>query len=135
MPIAYDVVESKRLVYVRASGALTLADNLDTFEALLADPRFEAGFSQLADFRDVTEAHLGESEVREIVAAEAEVLDLLRGARFALVAPQDFAFGLGRMWEMLAERMPFEGRVFRTLDEAVAWLGLSEGDLPASCPR
>jgi hypothetical protein len=134
MPIALDVVENKRFVYVRATGVLTLTDNLDAFQALLADPRFKAGFSQLCDYRDVTDAHLGGSEMREIVAAEQGSLDLLTGARIALVAPEDFSFGLGRMWEILADRMPFETYVFRSLGEATAWLGLTESDLPPSCP-
>ena len=134
MPITLDVVDSKRFVYARATGVLTLADNLGAFQALSADPRFEAGFSQLCDFRDVTEAHLGESEVREIVAAEEGSLDFLTGARIALVAPEDFSFGLARMWEILADRMPFETHVFRSLGEAIAWLGLTERDLPPSCP-
>jgi len=135
MPIFVELLEEQRLVYVRGTGVLTLADNLYVFQKLLADPRFRPGFSQLADFRDVADAELGEKELREIVANEQAHLGFLEGARIALVAPADFAFGLARMWEILAERMPFEAGVFRSLDEAVAWLGLAPEDLPASCPR
>jgi len=134
VPISLDVVDSKRFVYARATGVLTLVDNISAFLALSVDPRFEAGFSQLCDFRDVTEARLGESEIREFVAVEQGRLDLLSGARIALVAPEAFAFGLARMWEILADRMPFETHVFRSLDEALAWLGLTQSDLPPSCP-
>jgi hypothetical protein len=134
VPITLDVVDSKRFVYARATGVLTLADNLSAFYALSVDPRFEFGFSQLCDFRGITEARLGESELREFVTLEQSSLDLLSGARIALVAPEAFSFGLARMWEILADGMPFETHVFRSLPEAVAWLGLSESDLPPSCP-
>jgi hypothetical protein len=55
--------------------------------------------------------------------------------KFAIVAPDDLAFGLGRMYgayRRLDERSTKEVGVFRTVAEALAFLGiqdLEEGDV------
>ena len=49
-------------------------------------------------------------------------------SRFAIVAPRDFEFGLGRMYEAHREqdsRSTKRVGVFRTREEALAWLGLT----------
>jgi hypothetical protein len=49
------------------------------------------------------------------------------GGKSAIVAAADVDFGLSRMFELLAEghELPFDIRVFRTVQEAEGWLGLS----------
>ena len=44
------------------------------------------------------------------------------GARLAMVAPSDFAYGLMRMGGVTAEAFGAEPRVFRTTAEALEWL-------------
>ena len=43
-------------------------------------------------------------------------------SRMAIVAPQDLAFGLSRMFEIYREQQQIAVRVFRTRTEALAWL-------------
>ena len=47
-----------------------------------------------------------------------------RGGKNAIVAPENLEYGLSRMFKMMAEivEVPFEVRVFRSLDEAMQWL-------------
>jgi hypothetical protein len=49
------------------------------------------------------------------------------GSRMAVVARNDEAFGLARMYEMLRGDTPVEIVVFRSMPEAEAWLELPEG--------
>ncbi len=53
------------------------------------------------------------------------------GGKTALVAPDDFEFGMGRMASAFAELIgtPVEVRTFRTLSEAAEWMGVAQ--LPA----
>jgi hypothetical protein len=49
-------------------------------------------------------------------------------SKFAIVVPQDIAFGLGRMYEQLREldrRSTRKVAGFRTVDEAPAFLGVT----------
>ncbi len=48
-----------------------------------------------------------------------------RGSRRAAVAPSDLAFGLARMYEALTQLEHGEFQVFRTMNEAMEWLGLT----------
>ncbi len=40
------------------------------------------------------------------------------------MAPEDLTFGLARMYEAYAHSVPWEFKVFRAMDPALAWLGL-----------
>ena len=63
-----------------------------------------------------------------------------KGEKTALVSPQDFAFGMSRMYESFAEISSLEinVRTFRSIDEAKKWL-LEDSRVRASqdleCPR
>jgi hypothetical protein len=57
--------------------------------------------------------------------------------RFAIVAPTDVAFGLGRMFQTYREldrRSNKEVGVFRTMEEALAFLGVSRPLTPPELP-
>ena len=74
---------------------------------------------------DLSNAVLAEIS-REDLAQMIEVLVARgdrRGARVAMVAPDDLAFGLSRMISSMAdEPLPQERRVVRTFQEALNWL-------------
>ncbi len=46
------------------------------------------------------------------------------GSRMALVANTALSFGLSRMYETLRDTSPVEVEVFRSVSDAVGWLGL-----------
>ena len=48
--------------------------------------------------------------------------------KVAIVAPNDLVFGLARMYEVFSEleKVPWDLVVFRAVDAALAWLGLSD---------
>jgi len=52
----------------------------------------------------------------------------------AVIAPEDTAFGLGRMWVASIDERPVVARVLRTRAMALAWLstrGIPDAELPA----
>lgn len=85
---------------------------------------------------------LEDSSLRMYVTQDAEILlstaDIRAGAeqalaagnqpsRIAMVAPGDITYGISRIFKVFRETDQTEGQVFRTLDEARAWL-LREDD-------
>ena len=67
--------------------------------------------------------------VREVADRAARKDTPASASRFVIVAPDDFAFGLGRMYEAyrnLDVRSQKKVSVFRTLDEALAFLGVTD---------
>jgi hypothetical protein len=65
--------------------------------------------------------------VRELARLSAGMDPRASASRFAIIAPTDLAFGLGRMYETyrgLDDRSTKRVGVFRSRDEALAFLGV-----------
>ena len=67
---------------------------------------------------------LSGADLRRIVDVAAPFSASRAGGRTAIVCMDDLDYGLSRMFQTLAELypIPFEMRVFRDLNEALAWL-------------
>ena len=61
-------------------------------------------------------------QVHTLVARTDVVVRKGRFEALAIVTDSDFAFGMARMYQILTEPLPVQIGVFRTLDEATAWL-------------
>ncbi len=65
--------------------------------------------------------------VRDLATLSASMDSPTSGSKFAIVAPKDIEFGLGRMYEAyraLNEQSTKEVGVSRSLEEALAFLGV-----------
>lgn len=122
MPFAYQIDIARRLVISRARGTLTDQDLLSHAAALARDLRFRPDMRQLADFREVTKIEIATGTVRQMAG-----LNPFRvGSRRAFVVGTEGAYGLARMYQILRDRDPDELEVFRALEPALEWLGLSQ---------
>jgi len=63
------------------------------------------------------------SQIRHVAQALAPYAERI-GGRCAIVAREDIHFGLSRMGSVYSESVGVETEVFRTDDEALAWLGV-----------
>lgn len=126
MPIDYKIDTKLRRVVATAYGTLTDADVFD-YQRVVWSRADVAGFDEIVDMRAVKMVELprpGGERLRELAATSAS-MDAASSSRFAIVAPDDLAFGLGRMYAAyrgVEERSTKEVRVFRTMEDAIAWL-------------
>jgi hypothetical protein len=118
VPTSYQIDPVQQLVRCRAWGVISNADPRDHYHSLVADPRFRASFRHLVDLQAVTEFTLESWMIAEV--ASWPVFDA--GTRRAIVAETDVAFGLSRMFSLMAERVGQLVRVFRGLEDAEEWL-------------
>lgn len=119
MPIDYTIDRERKLVHTRAWGILTAEEFLAYQDRLRDNPDFRPDFDQLAEFTEVTEMVIPPGAAEKIAASAP----FAKGCRRAAVASSDFMFGMGRMYEAYSP----EGAaptIFRTLEEARAWLKL-----------
>jgi len=90
-----------------------------------------AGYDEVVDMTRVTRIALPSIErVRDLARLSATMDPPGSKTKFAIVAPEDIAFGLGRMFQAFREldvRSTKEVGVFRTMEEARAFLGVDEG--------
>ena len=119
MPASYKIDKERRLVMSSASGVFSMADARSHTEKLSKDPDFDPSFSQIADFTQVTRIELSPDDVR--ILAQRSLFS--PNSRRAFIVPNELAYGLARMFEILRELAGEKGiGVFRTLEEALDWV-------------
>jgi len=128
VPIEYRIHYEHRIVIARGRGAFTTADVFG-YQREVWSREDVAGFNELVDMTAVTEIVTASAErMRELASLSAGMDPSGGSAKMAIVAPQDIAFGLGRMYETYRSLEPAskkEVSVFRTISEALAFLGLA----------
>jgi len=125
MPITYRIDRDQRLVAARAHGVLTAQDLFAYQNDVWSRPEV-MGYSELMDMTDAQEVVDPSAEgIQALAELSARMDHPSAGGAFAIVAPQDLAFGLGRMYQAYREAGGNEAKpvgVFRTMDEALRWL-------------
>jgi len=130
MPIEYRVDHDHRRVVVEGHGTLS-TDELFRYQREVWSRSDVAGYDELADMSDVQSiAQPTPGMMRELAGLSASTDPAGGRSRFAIIAPQQEIFGLGRMYEAyrgLVNRSTKQVAVFRDRAEALRWLG---GDAP-----
>jgi hypothetical protein len=126
MPITFKIDHNHKIIVGHATGSLTAADILAFQEQIWSRPDV-AGFDEIADFSDVAETtRVTTEEILDLVKTAAANDARIAPSRLAIVAKEDLFFGLGRVYQAYRE-LAGNGHkqigVFRTMAEAMAWLG------------
>ncbi|HMF95776.1 MAG TPA: hypothetical protein VKE96_15855 [Vicinamibacterales bacterium] len=135
MPIAYRLDRDARVVVAVGHGVLTDHDVFDYQHGVWSRADV-VGFDELIDMTRVNEVAMPSVDrVRDLAAVAASMDAAGRHSRLAIVASTDFVYGLGRMFQahrQLDAKSTKVVGVFRTMDEALAFLGLTRPpEMPA----
>jgi len=122
MSFDYQIDVARRLVISRGWGALTDQDLLSHAASLAKDPRFQRDMRQLVDFREVARIEFATGTIHRMVG----VNPFGAGARRAFVLSSAGAYGMARMYQSLSDPSPDKVELFRELEPALAWLGLTD---------
>ncbi|MCZ7643818.1 MAG: hypothetical protein M5U26_00805 [Planctomycetota bacterium] len=126
MSASFELDREARIVRSRAWGVLVdrdLLDHRDAMEALFERGELDGSWGQLCEFQDVTEMQVTTPCIERMAWSNPWP----KACRRALVAPRDLVYGLARMYEMKSGELGQNVRVFRSLEQALAWLGDLEG--------
>jgi hypothetical protein len=107
---------------VTTSGVARVEDFRKMSEALVDDPRFEAGMPILIDHTSLDASVLTPTDVRAIGEFVATIGDRIGPSSIAVVVPDKLTFGFVRMGEMRANQPQLNVSIFYSLPEAVQWL-------------
>jgi hypothetical protein len=124
MPIAYRVDNEARLVVAAGLGILTDSDVFG-YQRDVWSRADVIGYNELIDMTRVTRIALPSADrVRDLAKLAVRMDDTESKTRLAIVAAEDLAFGLGRMFQSYREvdRRSTKVGVFRTMEEALAFL-------------
>lgn len=122
MGIQYRYDEVQRLLHTVVSGQVT-DEELLSYAAEINGKGFPTPRLELFDCREATTGALTPDGLRR-VAATFGASEASEPVRAALVAPEDAAFGLSRMYQAYRMDSDVELSVFRDTSEARAWLGV-----------
>jgi len=119
MPVGYKIDKEHKLVMSTAYGVVTREDILFHQQKLEADPDFRRTFSQLADFTRMAKLEINATDIASFAAKTIFAPE----SRRAIIVPDDEAFGLARMFEILRDSKGESGvRVFRSVEEGFDWI-------------
>jgi len=129
VPIEYRIDHERRVVIAVDKGALTSEDFFRYKREAWTQPGVP-GYDELMDVTQVTEIiDPSVEEIRRLVKLAVSMDPPDTPSRFAIAAPKEILFGLGRMYEAYRSLQPGSTKtvtVFRTLKEAMEFLGLEE---------
>ncbi len=120
MPYRFRVEPERAIFFTEMWGRMNMEDSRRYFEDLASHPDYRPEFDGLIEMRDI-EGTLTADELRGI-AEMTRVPSSGRRPRRALVVESDLHFGLMRMLEAYTSDGPREYRVFRTKEDALAWI-------------
>jgi hypothetical protein len=128
VPLAYRIDHARRLVWVRASGTLIERDFHAYQLEVWTRPEL-TGYDELVDMTAVTQMVKPTPEAVRRLAKMSATMDSPTSSKFAVIAPQDLAFGLGRMYEIfrgMEEHSTKKLHVCRNIEDALAFLELPD---------
>ena len=108
-------------------GSLHFEELRSTLESIYAEREYAT--RSLFDMREATPGGLSGPEMEALVGLIRSLRAGRAHSRWAIVAGHDVHFGLARMFEAYASKLPVEIHVFRDPDEALDWL--EDGSLHA----
>jgi len=125
MPFVYRIDSTIRVVITAGHGTITHDDVFGYQQEVWSRPDV-LGYDELIDMTRVTSIEATPSgRLRDLAALAADMQGIATQTRLAIVAPDDLAYGLGRMYQNYRELNPHSKRevgVFRTMEEALAFL-------------
>jgi hypothetical protein len=130
MPITYRIDHERRLVHAEVSGTLTRDDAFSYQREVWSRPDVR-GYQQLVDASAVDRIDIpfpSSQAMQDLAALAAGMDDRQVKSKFAIVAVSSFAYGLARMYatyRALQTNSTKEVAVFRSVPEAMAWLGVA----------
>jgi hypothetical protein len=122
MPIRYDIDEERSLLRTRCvGGTMSLAEVVDHFKELRADPRLPKRVNVLLDLTALVSAP-ERDQLRSVVAEVKEIGASVRWGVLAVAARTDLIFGMSRIFAVFVDDLFSNTGVFRQLAEAERWI-------------
>ena len=112
-----------RVITRTVRGATTFDEITGVFEETLAHPDFRPGMDAIWDLRQADLTNLTRDDMRciaEYMQRKSETRGT--GYKAALVVFREVDFGFSRMCKTYADDLPVRLQIFRSLEEAQAWL-------------
>jgi hypothetical protein len=124
MPVENSLLHGGIGVLQICSGVVTAQDLMTADNELLAKPKqFAECRYAIVDFTSICRMNISASDVRQLADLDLRMAAVQPHLAVAVVAPTDVAFGMSRMWQVVAEKTGWEIAIFRSREQAEDWVG------------
>jgi hypothetical protein len=128
LPIQHRVDRKYGVVLAWGEGVVSDDELLAFVQRTANDSEFRSGMHELIDLRRVDTSALSTRSLRRTAELFAAFDTGPAQGRVAIVAPEDLAYGLSRMYQAFRGEDAVELMVFRDMIDARKWLGLPEDE-------
>ena len=120
----YVINKELGLIVIKYSGEVTIEQLAQLLQNVVSDTDYSISFNVLSDLCELT-CDFSYDQLHELASNFPKPEKAVAGTKSALVADSDFTYGIGRVWASITEnRTSEQTRVFRSMQEALEWLGL-----------
>ena len=121
MPVTYQIDSENAFIETHCKGEVTLDEVLDHFRQLDAEPSLPKRLDVLLDLNGMTSLP-ERDELLEVTRAVERLKTKVQWGACAIVASRDALFGMIRIFEVFAEKLFSDIRVFRNRKDAKQWI-------------
>lgn len=127
MPISFRFDPDLHTLFYEFSGEVGEAELLEVAAKVASDSSIPPGRRELVDLSGLEHTSVSAGTLRRVAQLFADNDRTPEQSKVAVVAPRDLFFGLSRMYEAYREGSAVRIRIFRSGEEARAWLELANG--------
>jgi hypothetical protein len=110
-------------IMATGDGVVTGAEIIEVNDAIYESPeKTRKIVYQICDFTNISGASISNFEIEQLAIQDKKASEINPNMFFAIVAREDYSYGLARMWEAFSHDSPFETMIFRNVDDARQWI-------------
>ena len=124
MPIYFTVNKSEGYYVSTYVGVIDDSVMVESYRQFLEGDEWVPGLNELVDLSSSEMVKVTSDGLRAVarLASEHYGIHGLRNVQTTIYAPENLHYGIGRMYDALADSNPEEVQVFRNRSEAESWL-------------
>ena len=124
MPITFSIYEERGFFVSSWVDAISDSDLLSSYMQLFENEQYKPGFHEIADMRNAQMVGVtSEGMYRLASMAKDHLAGNCESFKTAVIAPEDLAFGLSRIYAAFGYKSPENVMVFKEPDKAFKWIG------------
>ena len=123
MAIISEINETENLIIHHFSESVSLENLTETIKNTIEDPKYKVGMNAIWSCDKGTEINMTSEETQELSEIARQAFDK-NGVSYklALVASDNLAYGMTRVYEGWSNDRSVNINSFRDLDKAIAWM-------------
>ena len=123
MTVNTEVNQKKNLIIHHLKESISIYTITETIENTLANPKYKIGMNAIWVVETGTDVDLSSVDTQKISEYARQVFDKNDVSyKLALVASDDYAYGMSRVYEGWSNDRPVTINTFRKLEDALDWI-------------